>query len=31
LDDFFALVAAGKIDIDIGPFATLFGKEALEQ
>ncbi len=26
-----ALVAAGKIEIDVGPFAALFGKKALEE
>ena len=31
LDGALALIAAGKIDIDIGPFAALFGEEALEQ
>ena len=27
----FALIAAGQIDIDVGPFAALFGEEALEE
>ena len=31
LNGFFALVAAGQIEIDVGPFAALFGKEALEE
>ncbi len=31
LDGALALVAAGEIDIDIGPLAALFGEEALEQ
>ena len=31
LDDFFALVAAGQIEIDVGPLAALFGKKALEE
>ena len=31
LDDLLALVAAGQVEIDIGPFAALLGKEALEQ
>jgi hypothetical protein len=31
LDDALALVAAGQIDIDVGPFAALFGEKALEQ
>ena len=31
LDDLLALVAARQIDIDVGPFAALLGKEALEQ
>ena len=31
LDDALALVAAGQVDIDVGPFAALFGEEALEQ
>ena len=26
-----ALIAAGKIEIDVGPFAALFGKESLEE
>ena len=26
-----ALIAAGKIQIDVGPFAALFGEESLEQ
>ena len=26
-----ALIAAGQIEIDVGPFAALFGKEALEE
>ena len=26
-----AIVAAGQVEIDVGPFAALFGKEALEQ
>ncbi len=31
LNDFFALIAAGEIEIDVGPFAALFGKKALEE
>ena len=31
LDGALALVAAGQVDIDVGPLAALFGKEALEQ
>ncbi len=31
LDHAFALIAAGKVDIDVRPFAALFGKEALEE
>ena len=31
LDDPLALFAAGQIDIDVRPFAALFGKKALEQ
>src|SRR6202044_890372 len=31
LDDLLALVAARQIDIDVGPFTALFGKETLEQ
>ena len=31
LDDALALVAAGKIDIDVGPFAALFGEKAFEE
>ncbi len=31
LDDLLALVAAGQVEIDIGPFAALLGKETLEQ
>ena len=31
LDYAFALFAAGQIEIDIGPFAALFGEEAFEQ
>ena len=31
LDGALALVAAGKIDVDIGPLAALFGEEALEK
>src|SRR5688572_18740515 len=31
LDGALALIAAGKIQIDIGPFATLFGKETFEE
>ena len=27
LDDALALIAAGKIDIDVGPFAALFGEK----
>ena len=27
----FAIVAAGKIEIDVGPLATLFGKESFEE
>ena len=31
LDGVLALVAAGQVDIDIGPLAALFGEEALEE
>ena len=31
LDGALALIAAGQVDIDIGPLAALFGEEALEQ
>ena len=31
LDDALALIAAGKIEIDIRPFAAFFGQKALEQ
>ncbi len=31
LDHTFALVAAGQVDINVGPLATLFGEEAFEQ
>ena len=31
LDDALALVAAGQVDIDVGPLAALFGEEALEE
>ncbi len=31
LDDALALIAAGEIDIDVGPFAALFGEEAFEE
>ena len=31
LDDFFALVAAGQIEIDVGPLAALFRKKAFEE
>ncbi len=31
LNRFLAIVAAGQIEIDIGPFAALLGKETLEQ
>src|SRR5208283_2053856 len=31
LDDLLALVAAGQVEIDIGPLAALFGQEAFEQ
>src|ERR1700676_3714441 len=31
LDDLLALIAAGQIDIDVGPFAALLGEKALEQ
>ena len=31
LDGALALIAAGEIDIDIGPFAALFGEETLEE
>ncbi len=31
LDDALALVAGGEVDIDIGPFAALFGEEAFEE
>ena len=31
LNYFFAIVAAGKIEINVGPLTTLFGKESLEE
>ena len=31
LDDALALIAAGKIDVDVGPFAALFGEKAFEE
>jgi len=31
LNSFFALVAAGKIEVDIGPIGALFGEEAFEE
>ncbi len=31
LDDLFALVAGGQVEIDVGPLAALLGQEALEQ
>ena len=31
LDNFFAFVAAGQVEIDVGPLAALFGKKALEE
>src|SRR6185312_13254319 len=31
LDGLLALIAAGKVDIDIGPLAAFFAEEALEQ
>ena len=31
LDDALALIAAGEIDIDVGPFAALFGEKAFEE
>jgi hypothetical protein len=31
LDDALALVAAGKVDIDVGPLAALIGEKAFEQ
>jgi len=31
LDDFFALVTRGQVEIDVGPFAAFFGKKALEE
>ena len=31
MNDFFALVATGEIEIDVGPFAALFGEETLEE
>ena len=31
LNDAFALVAAGQIEIDVGPLAAFFGQKALEQ
>src|SRR5439155_23878711 len=30
LDDTLTLIAAGQVDIDVGPFAALLGEEALE-
>ena len=31
LDDALALIAAGQVEIDVGPLAALFGEKALEQ
>ena len=31
LNHFFALVAAGQIEIDVGPFTAFFGKKTLEE
>jgi hypothetical protein len=31
LDGLLALVAAGEVDIDVGPFAALLAEESLEQ
>jgi hypothetical protein len=31
LDGAFALVAAGQVEINVGPFAALFGKESFEE
>ena len=31
LNNFFALVAAGQVEIDVRPLAALFGKEAFEE
>ena len=31
LDHFFALIAAGEIEINVGPLSALFGKETLEE
>src|SRR6202011_4621086 len=31
LNDFFALVAAGEIEIDVRPFSALFGEKAFEE
>ncbi len=31
LDDALALIAAGQVEIDVGPLAALFGQEALEE
>ncbi len=31
LDDFFALVAAGQVEIDVGPLAAFFRKKTLEE
>src|SRR5579884_1025956 len=31
LNDLFALIAAGQVDIDVGPFAAFFGEESLEE
>ena len=31
LNDALALVAAGQVDIDVGPFAALFGEKAFEE
>ncbi len=31
LDDALALIAAGEVEIDVGPLAALFGEKALEE
>ena len=31
LNNFFALIAAGKIEIDVGPLAAFFGEKALKE
>ena len=31
LDHFFTLVAAGQVEIDVGPLAALFGEKTFEE